>query len=377
MAAQKKTPTKKAKVSTTTAVKKSSAKTKSPQKPSTRYTLKKATLTKKNSSTRSTANKPASGKVTAIKSQITRKSAKAVTKSPDKKPVAKKSSTEKKSAVKKIKSLKTAVAKPAAAAKPAAGKKLVATKKVATKKNAPVAKAPAKKSALKKNAPAAKAPAKKSVPKKKSIKKPEDPKKASKKTTSELLKAIKARDIETHSAKAPAKDSGASKKNLTAKTAARAKPKKRKMLPIVPPMQKAVEIVISSTKEKKKRNRPSFNKKDLNLFRSELLTMRDHFTGQTFAMKHDALQRDDEVNPEEDGTDAFMRLQALNQMNDQQHIVADIDMALTSIEKGSYGSCEMCECLISKPRLKARPFAKFCVKCKSEMERSNRFNKPR
>jgi DnaK suppressor protein len=94
-------------------------------------------------------------------------------------------------------------------------------------------------------------------------------------------------------------------------------------------------------------------------------------------MKHDALQRDDEVNPEEDGTDAFMRLQALNQMNDQQHIVAEIDEALTAIEKGTYGICEMCECLISKPRLKARPFSKFCIKCKAEMERSTRRNKKR
>jgi DnaK suppressor protein len=219
--------------------------------------------------------------------------------------------------------------------------------------------------------------AKKVTPKKKTIKKPVAEKKGAKKTTSELMKAIKARDIETNTTDVSPKAAAAAKKSSPAKTAAKARAKKRKLLPIVPPMQKAVEIVVSSTREKKKRNRPSFNKKDLAMFRNDLLKMRDHFTGQTFAMKHDALQRDDEVNPEEDGTDAFMRLQALNQMNDQQHIVSDIDMALASIEKGTYGSCEMCECLISKLRLKARPFAKFCVKCKSEMERSIRFNKPR
>jgi len=216
----------------------------------------------------------------------------------------------------------------------------------------------------------------KATPKKAALTKAAEAKNAAKKSTLELLKAIKARDIETNK-NAKSKSTGTKKTPSSKKCISRTKPKKAKPLPIVPPMQEAVEIVVPSSVKRKNKRRACFKKKDLDKFHRDLLIMRDHFTGQTDSMKHDALQRDDEVNPEEDGTDAFMRLQALNQMNDQQHIVADIDNALASIDKGTYGGCEICDCLISKPRLKARPFAKFCFKCKSEMERANRFKKIR
>ncbi|MFO7937163.1 MAG: TraR/DksA C4-type zinc finger protein [Kiritimatiellia bacterium] len=189
------------------------------------------------------------------------------------------------------------------------------------------------------------------------------------KSTSELLKAIKARDMETHKQEETAvrktrKPKAATKGKAAKKPVARPKP-----LLIVTPMQKPVEIVASSRKRKSTKRRAKFSKASLEKFKKELLFMREHFTGQTDAMKHDALRRDDEVNPEEDGTDAFLRLQALNQMNDQQHVVIDIDKAIAAIDEGTYGVCEMCGSLISKRRLKARPFAKFCVSCKEKMER--------
>jgi len=217
---------------------------------------------------------------------------------------------------------------------------------------------------------------KKAAPKKAALTKATQAKNAAKKSTLELLNAIKARDLETHKT-AKSKSTGTKKAPSLKKSASRTRPRKAKPLPIVPPMQEALEIVVPASVKRKNKRRASFKKKDLDQFRCDLLIMRDHFTGQTDSMKHDALQRDDEVNPEEDGTDAFMRLQALNQMNDQQHIVADIDNALAAIDKGTYGGCEICDCLISKPRLKARPFAKFCIKCKSDMERANRFKKIR
>lgn len=118
--------------------------------------------------------------------------------------------------------------------------------------------------------------------------------------------------------------------------------------------------------------KPRFNGNDLEQFRHELLAMRDRITGQSGSMRNDALQRTDEINPEEDGTDAFMRLQTLEQVSSQQQIITNIDESLRSIEKGSYGVCDMCGELINKPRLSVLPFAKNCVKCQSEMERTSR-----
>lgn len=118
--------------------------------------------------------------------------------------------------------------------------------------------------------------------------------------------------------------------------------------------------------------KPQFNKGDLHQFKLELLAMRDRITGQSGAMRDAALQRTDEINPEEDGTDAFMRLQTLEQVSSQQQLVTNIDESLRLIEKGSYGVCGQCGGLISKPRLTVLPFAKNCIKCQSEMERQHR-----
>jgi len=329
MALQEKTQKQAPKATAKTVAPKGNAGAQSVKKPSTRDTLKKATLAKKSSSAPNSPQKTVSRREPGGKSSAVNKTAVLKAKTPVRKAGAEKTGT----------LPKTAAVKQPAAQKTAAKKSAVAKKDLV-----------------------------KSTAGKKTGK--------GKKSTTELLKAIKARDTETQENNAPGPfqaDPAGNPISEKMKTSA----KRRLPLTIVPPMQKAVEIIAPSSSSKKKVRKFSFSQKDLASFRSELLVMRDHFAGQTKSMKHDALQRDDEVNPEEDGTDAFMRLQALNQMDDQQHIVADIDMALNAIEKGTYGTCEMCDCLISKLRLKARPFAKFCVKCKSEMERLNRFNKPR
>jgi DnaK suppressor protein len=111
-----------------------------------------------------------------------------------------------------------------------------------------------------------------------------------------------------------------------------------------------------------------FSDKDLENFRKELLAMRDRLTGQVARMRQDSLKRDDEVNPEEDGTDAFDRLFALERAGSDQDRIFTIDEAIRAIDEGKYGICEECDNLIEKPRLHALPFAKNCIKCQSAVE---------
>lgn len=49
--------------------------------------------------------------------------------------------------------------------------------------------------------------------------------------------------------------------------------------------------------------------------------------------------------------------------------LANIDEALLRLEDGEYGICEECEEEIPLGRLKVLPFARHCVKCKSDIER--------
>jgi RNA polymerase-binding protein DksA len=138
------------------------------------------------------------------------------------------------------------------------------------------------------------------------------------------------------------------------------------------PAKTPAKIIPKAPAKPAEPKKPRFNAHDLDLFKVELLAMRDRITGQSGSMRNDALQRSDEINPEEDGTDAFMRLQTLEQVSSQQQIISNIDESLRSIEKGTYGVCDNCGELINKPRLSVLPFAKNCIKCQSEMERSRR-----
>lgn len=169
------------------------------------------------------------------------------------------------------------------------------------------------------------------------------------------------------------------KKPLAGKPASAAKPKDAKKLTAQPkttksgvPTPVAPKAAVKPAAAPADAKKPRFSKADLDQFRIELLAMRARITGQSGAMRTAALQRNDESNPEEDGTDAFMRLQTLEQVSSQQQIITNIDEALHAIEKGTYGVCDMCGDLINKPRLTVLPFAKNCITCQSEVERARR-----
>jgi DnaK suppressor protein len=49
--------------------------------------------------------------------------------------------------------------------------------------------------------------------------------------------------------------------------------------------------------------------------------------------------------------------------------LANIDEALIRLEEGEYGVCEECEEEIPLGRLKVLPFARYCVKCKADIEK--------
>ncbi len=50
--------------------------------------------------------------------------------------------------------------------------------------------------------------------------------------------------------------------------------------------------------------------------------------------------------------------------NQQLKELNEIEDALKSIEKGTYGICEMCDESIAIGRLRAKPFAKYCTPCR-------------
>ncbi len=53
----------------------------------------------------------------------------------------------------------------------------------------------------------------------------------------------------------------------------------------------------------------------------------------------------------------------------QRSRVRDIDAALERIDKGVYGLCIRCEEEIPARRMEVRPFSRYCVDCKAEVEK--------
>ena len=71
----------------------------------------------------------------------------------------------------------------------------------------------------------------------------------------------------------------------------------------------------------------------------------------------------------ETGTDNFERETALNIATNESERLRDVNDALKRIETGTYGVCEGCEEPILKKRLEVFPSARYCVKCRSKLEK--------
>lgn len=118
-----------------------------------------------------------------------------------------------------------------------------------------------------------------------------------------------------------------------------------------------------------------FSEKDLERFKSLLLDLRARLTGQVTALANESLTVADET-PSDDRTDDFDREFALNVAGSQQDALFEIDEALRRIVEGRYGICEISGKPIEKERLKALPYARYCVSVQAEMEKGRTRYRP-
>ena len=268
---------------------------------------------------------------------------------------------------------------------------------MSTKSKKPVAKATPKKSAAKAPAkkPAAKAPAakkpaakaqtaKKPVAKKTQGKKPAEKKQAEKK-------------VSVPKAAEPSKKEVVRKPITVVKKAPRPPLKKAEPAVVFENLSQSAAFTFAEMMKKRQREldasrkeasdassvkltrRPTsrtrgeasqqFPASDLADFRKRLILLRQEAMGQSATLKTIALEHtDDRGSEDDDGSDAFMRLQNLSQVDSHNKVIQQIDEALARIQEGTYGICEMCGQLIRKPRLMNLPFVRTCMECQSAME---------
>ena len=81
------------------------------------------------------------------------------------------------------------------------------------------------------------------------------------------------------------------------------------------------------------------------------------------------LQAEVDVEPDEGDAEIFEREKNAALIAVLEHKLNDIDAALRSIEKGSYGTCERCGKPIEEGRLEVKPDATLCLSCQEEVEK--------
>ncbi len=110
--------------------------------------------------------------------------------------------------------------------------------------------------------------------------------------------------------------------------------------------------------------------REIDQFKNRLLDLRARLTGQATALTSESLAVPDET-PAEDRTDDFDREFALSVAGSVHNALYEIDEALRRIEEGRYGICEISGKPIEKERLKAIPYARYCLTVQAELERTN------
>jgi RNA polymerase-binding protein DksA len=88
------------------------------------------------------------------------------------------------------------------------------------------------------------------------------------------------------------------------------------------------------------------------------------------------MQAEVDVEPEEGDAEIFEREKNAALIAVLETKLKDVETALRSIEKGSYGICTRCGQAIEPGRLEAKPDATLCVKCQEEVERISRRGRP-
>ena len=118
----------------------------------------------------------------------------------------------------------------------------------------------------------------------------------------------------------------------------------------------------------KKRTKTSKTPKVWQAYRKHLLSMRDDLL-RTVQRKKEKDMPEQEVGDEADAALSSMERELVFELSDNERTMIDaIDAAVRKLDQGSFGHCESCNKRIAQPRLKAMPYARYCVNCQARFE---------
>lgn len=121
------------------------------------------------------------------------------------------------------------------------------------------------------------------------------------------------------------------------------------------------------------------NKKELSEFKKLIFKRKEEIVDEIKHISEDTLKKSQkEASGDMSGysyhmadvaTDTYDREFSLGLASNERELLYALDDALKRIEDGTFGICEDCKNSIAKTRLKAVPYAQFCVKCQQKREK--------
>lgn len=266
------------------------------------------------------------------------------------------------------------------------------TTKKKKKKTAPAPKTKKKKAAASKKSSAAKTAGRGAASRKKPVKKStkKTVKKTAKKTTTVKKKAKTASGKKTVKKKTVAKPASKPTAKQTKKPSGKATPPQTAAKKTAPkkaarPAHRArilipqIPVPEPLTVEQLRKVKIDLTKRDLADFRSLLLKKRSEILGDVEAMQTDARTKSAggnlsnmPVHMADVGSDNYEQEFTLGLVESERRLLREIEGALERMTEGIYGVCQERGVPISRPRLEAKPWAKYSIEVAREHERRGR-----
>ena len=118
----------------------------------------------------------------------------------------------------------------------------------------------------------------------------------------------------------------------------------------------------------KKVNKDALTAAEIKTIKAHLLELRDDAAARLKDKKNMDMP-DNEVGDPIDDASKSLDKEILFELSGNAHKTLDqIEAALRKIDKGIYGICEYCRQPIPKKRIKALPFARYCINCQHTTE---------
>lgn len=111
-------------------------------------------------------------------------------------------------------------------------------------------------------------------------------------------------------------------------------------------------------------------KDKLQYFKEKLLTLRRDLAEQVKASSRFGREIDDgTLDSGDKASDTYLKQMVFDRGENESRQLELIESALMKIRDEDYGICEECMGPIPEKRLEIVPYAKYCVRCKEELEK--------